>query len=94
VNAAPLNLHRGVIAVNEMSIVVDPPTPSEIRKIRKEVGTQEYCARKVGINLSNWQRWERGETKPHVSTWALFLLSTDRHPHYNLKALKKQDSVA
>lgn len=54
--------------------------PAQIQALRKKVQTlkelriteaQKYCADLVGVTLSGWQRWERGERKMPQATWEL-----------------------
>lgn len=65
-------------------LAVLPPDAESIRDIRAAVGTQALCAALAGINLSNWQRWEKGESAPHPATWGLFLLAVGQHPRYEV----------
>lgn len=65
-------------------LAVLPPDANAIRDIRAAVGTQALCASLAGINLSNWQRWEKGESAPHPATWGLFLLAVGQHPRYEV----------
>lgn len=65
-------------------LAVFPPDAESIRGIRAAVGTQALCAALAGINLSNWQRWEKGESAPHPATWGLFLLAVGQHPRYEV----------
>lgn len=61
-----------------------PPQADSIRDVRAAVGTQALCAALAGVNITNWQRWERGENSPHPSTWGLFLLAIGQHPRYSV----------
>ena len=65
-------------------LAVLPPDANAIRDIRAAVGTQALCASLAGINLSNWQRWEKGDAAPHPATWGLFLLAVGQHPRYGV----------
>ena len=66
------------------NVPVEPPTPEQIKALRQKVGTQAKCAKLAGVNISNWQRWEKGEQRPHPATWGMFLLSCGQHPLYRL----------
>lgn len=63
---------------------VDPPAPEQIKELRQRVGTQAKCAKLCGVNISNWQRFESGERRPHPTTWGMFLLATGQHPTYEI----------
>ncbi len=63
---------------------VEPPTPEQIKDLRQRVGTQAKCAKLCGVNISNWQRCESGERRPHQTTWGLFLLAAGQHPTYEI----------
>lgn len=63
---------------------VEPPTPEQIKDLRQRVGMQSKCAKLCGVNISNWQRFESGERRPHPTTWGLFLLATGQHPTYEI----------
>jgi len=44
---------------------------ANIRKYREAAGlSQEEAARKIGVTLGAWGKWERGETDPPVSRLA------------------------
>jgi len=63
---------------------VEPPTPEQIKNLREQVGTQAKCAKLCGVNISNWQRFESGERRPHPATWGAFLLAVGQHPKYKI----------
>lgn len=67
------------------NLPAEPPAPEEIKELRQQVGTQAKCANLCGVNISNWQRWEKGEQRPHPTTWGLFLLATGQHPNYEVR---------
>ena len=51
----------------------EPPTPEEIRKIRKNAGmTQAEAATIVHSALRSWQQWEAGDRQMHPAFWELF----------------------
>lgn len=66
------------------NVPAEPPTPEQIKALRQKVGTQAKCAKLAGVNISNWQRWEKGDQRPHPTTWGMFLLSCGQHPIYKL----------
>jgi DNA-binding transcriptional regulator YiaG len=49
---------------------------------------QKYCADLVGVTLSGWQRWERGERKMPQATWELANIKINA-----IKPLTKAKSV-
>lgn len=77
---------RAVSLTKWHDLAVAPPVADGIKAVRQAVGTQALCAALSGVNLSNWQRWEKGETSPHPSIWGAFLLSIGQHPRYSVSA--------
>ena len=77
---------RAVSVTRWHDLAVFPPVADSIRDMRAAVGTQALCAALAGVNLSNWQRWEKGETRPHPSIWGVFLLAIGQHPRYSVTA--------
>lgn len=76
---------------NLLSGVV-PPTPEEIRAIRTDAGlSQAECSRIIGTKERyRWSEYERGLHTIDLNRWAVFLLSSDKHPIYSLKASGKK----
>jgi DNA-binding XRE family transcriptional regulator len=66
------------------------PTKDEIREARIRAGLrQEDAANLVHLgHLQRWGEYERGDRNIDVSRWELFLIKTDQHPLYSLKARK------
>mgnify|MGYP000266986320 CR=1 FL=1 len=79
-------IQRGANIGRWHEMAVTPPEADGIKAVRQAVGTQALCAALSGVNLSNWQRWEKGETSPHPSIWGAFLLSIGQHPRYSVSA--------
>lgn len=77
---------RAVSLTKWHDLAVAPPGAEGVKNMRQAVGTQALCAALAGVNLSNWQRWEKGETSPHPSIWGAFLLSIGQHPRYSVTA--------
>lgn len=77
---------RAVSVTRWHDLAVAPPGAEGVKNMRQAVGTQALCAALSGVNLSNWQRWEKGETSPHPSIWGAFLLSSGQHPRYSVSA--------
>lgn len=71
---------RAVSLTKWHDLAVAPPGAEGVKNMRQAVGTQALCAALAGVNITNWQRWERGENSPHPSTWGLFLLAIGQHP--------------
>lgn len=54
-------------------MIMNNPTPQQIRKARKEAGyTQAEAGKLVHVSMRTWRRYEAGDTKMSAGTWELF----------------------
>ena len=69
-----------------MNIIIQSPSPAEIRKTREAAGlTQLQAAKLAGFGSSvRVSEVETGTSKMPATRWTLMLLALGKHPHYTL----------
>lgn len=77
-------------------LVIEPPSPEEIKKVRESVGlAQNQTSKLLGLHEKQFGKYESTSAKtknrrtPSAHTWTLFLLMVNKHPFYKLIKLKK-----
>ena len=78
-------------AVLDLTADLPAATPDAIRALRENTGLSlAGITAQLGIgDRGTWWRWERGYRDMRLQTWALALLATGLHPHFNLKPLDR-----
>lgn len=72
-------------------IVLQPPSPEDIKVLRKSTGmNQNQIAKLLGLSSGViFSKYETGARKPSPALWTLMLLVTDMHPTVRINTRSK-----